>query len=488
MKILTGNQLNELDRFTIENEPVTSIDLMDRAALAIAEWIGRNIPAEKELFFLIGKGNNGGDGLAAARILSENGYRCSVVTLFPYSELSEECRVNFGRLPDKIAVIENSDMLIPDNAVIIDALLGTGFRGELREPLSSFIDTINTLPHPVISIDLPSGMKSEYGNAEQKIIKAGVTLTLQFPKLAMLLPEVGEYCGNIEVLPIGLDAKFMQEAETPYHYVTGGFMDAIKLPRSKFAHKNRYGHALLVCGSKTMIGAALLAAGAALRSGCGLLTLHVPESERRAAQVFCPPALLSLDKASHFSELPSGLSNYSAIGIGCGLGQHKATEKALTKLLETVKQPVVLDADALNSIARNRELQELIPPFSILTPHLGELRRLTGSWNSEEQKLEKVRTLAARLQSIIIVKGSHTMICTNDGRFYFNSTGNSGMAKAGSGDVLTGLITGLLARGYSSEHAALSGVYYHGLAGDKAAEIFGRESMNSRDLIDCIQI
>lgn len=483
MKILTGDQIKEADRYTIENEPVSSIDLMERASNAIAEWIDNSIDKNKPLLFLIGKGNNGGDGLAVARILYHAGYNCMVYLPFEKEQLSEECLYNLNRLPAGINRIEEIDN-IGSNTLIIDALLGTGVKGTLKEPLLSIIEKTNALHNKVISIDLPSGMITEFGNSGQKIIKTDITLTLQFPKLAMLLPEAGEYCGEIQVLPIGLANSYIENSSTTYHYITKDLINSILLKREKFGHKGIYGHALLICGSKGMGGAAVLSAGAALRSGCGLVTLHTPDRERFAVQANYPSAMLSLDEDDYFSQLPTDLSKYTSVGIGCGLNQMPQTVDAFKQLLASVNKPMVIDADALNIISNHYKLRYHIPENSILTPHPGELRRLVGDWIDEKHKLELIRRLASSLKSIVIVKGAHTMICLPDGNCYFNSTGNSGMAKGGSGDVLTGYITGLLARGYSSIQASFIGVYNHGLAGNKAAVKYGMESMNSKDLIN----
>lgn len=482
MKILTDTQIKEADLYTIDNEPIKSIDLMERASNVIAEWICNNYKKQCPLLFLIGKGNNGGDGLAVARILYYTGYDCSVVLPFEKDMLTEECRKNLERLPTEIDKLELED--ISPDTIVIDTLLGTGVKGDIKEPLISIIEKVNSLPNKVISIDLPSGMETEFDNTNQKIIKADITLTLEFPKLAMLLPEAGEYCGEIKILDIGLCKDFIHNSTTPYHYVTDEYIKSIILKREKFSHKGTYGHALLICGSKGMTGAAVLATGAALRSGCGLVTTHIPQEERLAVQICYPSVMLSLDETPYFSTLPTNLSKYTSIGIGSGLGQSHETTSVFKQLLNSIYKPIVIDADALNILSDNYNLRQHIPVGSILTPHPGELKRLIGEWQSEEEKIEHVRKLASNLQSVIIVKGAHSMICLPDGNCYFNSTGNSGMAKGGSGDVLTGYITGLLARGYDSINAAILGVYAHGLAGDKAAEKYGVESMNSKDMIN----
>ncbi len=484
MKILTGKNIKAADLYTIEHEPVSSLELMERASEVIAQWICNHIEREHPLLFFIGKGNNGGDGLAVARMLCNVGYGCSVYCAYPEEALSEECRIELERLPENIhRFAPGEEFGVDDQTVLIDALLGTGVGGEVKEPLRSLIEAINRLPNKVLSIDLPSGMKTEFGNAGQTIVQADATLTLEFPKLAMLLPETGEHCGEIEILPIELSPEFMNEVESEYHYITEDFIQSILEPRAKFAHKGTYGQALLVCGSRPMMGAAILSVGAALRSGCGLVTAHIPESERTAMQVSCPSAIVSLDAAGYFSAMPSDPKTYNAIGIGCGMGQRKETAEAFCELLYQ-RIPMVIDADALNILATHRKMLRHIPAGSILTPHPGELRRLVGEWNDEQHKIGLVKELAAQTRAVVVVKGAHTMVVLPDGCCFFNSTGCSGMAKGGSGDVLTGYLTGLIARGYAAPQAALLGVYIHGLAGEKAAEYYGEEGMNSSDLVD----
>lgn len=488
MKILSANQIKEADRYTVQNEPISSVLLMERASVAMSEWIESNISQKSPLLFFIGKGNNGGDGLAVARILNGVGYSCSVFMLFDKEELSEDCKYNFQRLPESIKQYSISDIEIGNDTIIIDALLGTGVKGEIKPPLISVISFINQSPNKIISIDLPSGMRAEFGNGAQPIVEADTTLTLQFPKVAMLLPEAGGYCGKIVVLPIGLSEDYINDAKSPYYYITETSVSSLLMRRAKFAHKNTFGHTLLICGSEGMNGAAVLATGAALRSGCGLVTLHLPKSERFAVQSNYPSAMLSLDEGSCFSKLPNNLDQYTSIGIGCGLGQSKNTVDIFRQLLKMMTKPMVIDADAINILADNPDFQVHIPSGSILTPHLGELKRLLGEWQSEEEKLYLVRKFSSEKNVILVVKGAHTMICLSSGECYFNSTGNSGMAKGGSGDVLTGYITGLLARGYNSISAAIIGVYVHGMAGDIAADTYGEEAMNSADIIDCLAL
>lgn len=487
MKILIGEEIKGADRATIEREPVESIALMERAAELIAQWVCNNVEQGTPLLFFIGKGNNGGDGLAAARMLSTVGYGCTVVVPFVAEALSDECRYNLEKLPSAVIRLNSvSEVALFEDTVIVDALLGTGLESEPREPICSLIELINSVDNRIISVDVPSGMKTEFENDPSKIVAAQTTLTIEQPKLAMLLPEAGECAGRIEVLTIDLDAQYIDEARSPFYYSTESDIAPLILPRNKFAHKGEYGHALLICGSTGMIGAAVLATSGALRSGCGLVTAHVPKEERLPIQANCPSAMLSLDANDCFSGLPDNMVKYNAIAVGCGLGRSDETKLALIQLLKACSdaQHIVYDADALNIIAEHPELMSLIRPGSVLTPHVGELRRIVGEWGDEMQKIELVRDLAIGLQSVIILKGAHTMVCAPDGRCFFNSSGCSGMAKGGSGDLLTGFIAGLISRGYEPIDAARLGVFVHGKAGEKAAEYYGNESMNSSDIID----
>ena len=486
MKILTGTAIREADRFTIEHEPIESLALMERASEAIAQWICNHISQDVPLLFVVGKGNNGGDGLAVARMLHKVGYLCEAVVVFGRDQLSTECRTNLGRLPKGVRVSTRFDTLPDSGTVIVDALLGTGVRGEVTGLAADAIRQINASGCRVLSIDVPSGMVTEYGNLPGRlIVHADVTLTLEFPKLSLLLPEAGECAGVVTVLPIGLSEAYMEQVGTPYFYVDEELIRKMLLPRPRFGHKGCFGHALLVCGSEGMVGAAVLAPGPALRSGCGLVTVHLPREERVALQANHPAAMVSGDEQPCFSHLPQQPQRFTAIGVGPGLGQRLQTARALEALLQCGR-PMVIDADALNLLAADPGLQELVPAGSILTPHPGELRRLVGEWEDDADRNERVRQLARRLSAYVVVKGAHTMVCTPEGICYFNPTGNAGMAKGGSGDVLTGLITGLLARGYPPLPAALVGVYLHGKAGDKATQYYGQEGVNAGDLADFI--
>lgn len=473
------------DMATIEREPIDSTDLMERAAEILAAWVGENVEGGTPLFFLIGKGNNGGDGLAMARMLYNAGFDCSVLMVMGREQLSPDAAYMLENLPQGVLMVGSLDDAAEDS-IFVDAIFGTGFRGVAEGAAAETINRLNALNALVVSIDIPSGMASEPTGTQGAVVIASATLSIEFPKLSMLLPDTGEACGEIEVLSIDLDRQFMEDAQSPYYYyITREMVARLFRPTPKFAHKGSSGHALLVCGSTGMAGAAVLAASGALRSGCGVVTVHMPAAERFAMFEF-PSALISPDPSDRFDNLPSDIQKYSSVGVGCGLGQDAATAAALEQLFTAYRRPMIIDADALNIVAANPRLSELIPAGSILTPHPGELRRLVGDWNNDMEKIEKVLALALRLRSVVVVKGAHTMICTPDGRLLFNSTGNPGMAKGGSGDILAGLLTGLLARGYSAEQAAITGVWLHGRAGDKAAMRRSPEAMHSANIAEFI--
>lgn len=489
MKILTGKEIQELDRVTMERQNISSLNLMERAAESLSQAICNRVEVGSELLFFIGKGNNGGDGLAMARMLSNVGFFCSVVVPFGEKELSEECLVNFRRLPEHVEVVRKDDEIAFNReTVVVDALLGSGVSGHARSTVLEYIKIINRMDCYTISVDLPSGMLTEFGNNPKFIVSADVTLAIEFPKLAMMLPEAGECCGTIEVIDINLDEEFKKESKTRYNYIDANFIETLKRKRLKFSHKGDYGHLLLISGSKTMGGAAILATCGALRSGCGLVTTHIPEDLSTALYISAPSAMQSHDKSDFFSILPKELEKFDAIGVGPGLGMHDLTKEAVAELFSLANAPMVIDADALNIIAENPELLKKVPKGSVYTPHLGELKRLLGKWESDQDKIKMVSDFAYKSNSTIVVKGAHTMICDPSLKVYFNSTGSPAMAKGGSGDIITGVTSGLLAQGLPASYSAIISCYYHGLAGSSAGEFFSENSSNSYDIVDFLQL
>ena len=488
MKIFTDRQHSEWDRYTMEHEPIASIDLMERAAHRLSDALCRYVPQGAKLTFFVGKGNNGGDGLAMARLLSRRGYVCRVVLLMPDS-LNDNCRINLGRLPQSVAVGYDLYSIGSNDEILVDAILGSGFVGEASREILEAVHYINSLLNYTVSIDLPSAMHAEFGNRYADVVHADLTLTIESPKLAFVLPEAGDACGTIEVVSIGLNDSFADIAPTPYHYTDKAYIESISATRrDKFSHKGDYGHTLLICGSKGMAGAAFLATGAALRSGCGYVTTALPDSYTAALASVYPSALTIGQEADFFCHIPDRLDRYTSLAIGCGLGRRPELAATVERLFEAYRKPMVVDADAINLLAEHPALQRLLPKGSILTPHDGELARLVGRWTSQREKIEAVVGLAKELSVVVVSKGAHTMVCLPDGTLWFNSTGNPFMAKAGSGDVLTGLLAGLMARGYTPQDAARIGVYHHGLAGDMAAAGISGESFCSNDLIPLIKL
>jgi NAD(P)H-hydrate epimerase len=486
MRILDTKQVKELDAYTIRQEGIASIELMERAARAFVDWFTLRIPATKKIGVVCGPGNNGGDGLAIARMLHDWRYSVSVWVIKGGVE-SADFTANFKILPQKVAcaevTTESQKLSFKGCDVLIDAVFGSGLSRPPEGVYAKVIDEINKSQAVRLAVDMPSGLMAD-SNSTGTIVKAHYTISFQLPKLAFFLPQSYAYTGEWVLVDIGLDKKFIKEASTLYRYTE--LKDARKIlkVRSKYDHKGNFGNALLISGSAGKMGAAVLASRAALRSGLGLLTVHVPGRGYEIIQTAVPEAMAEVDKDADIFSGVGDVSRYNTLGIGPGLGQDKKTAHALKATLEAFKKPVVLDADALNILASDRELFKVVPPKSILSPHPKEFERLAGGWKDDFERLEKQKQLAASLHSVIILKGAHTSIATEKGEIFFNSTGNPGMASGGTGDVLTGILTGLLAQGYEAREAAIFGVFLHGLAGDLAIAECGMDALIASDLID----
>lgn len=494
IKIFATDKIKELDQYTIQNEPISSIDLVERAATVFMHEFCRRYSKQIRIVIFAGQGNNGADALAIARLLIDEGYRVETYLFNPTEHLSYDCELNKQRLlgMDKIEFTEVKDDFVPptlgDRDVVIDGLFGSGLNRPLSGGFPALVNYINQSGATVVAIDIPSGLFGEdnRNNESESIIQANLTLTFSFPKLAFFLPENEQYVGEWKVLDISLDPYIVENTPTPYSLVEEEDMAAVFQPRSRFSHKGVFGHALLIAGSQGKMGAALLSARACLRSGAGLLTVHIPQRGEQIMQTAFPEAMLSFDPhLDYFTTVPD-TSTYSAIGIGPGLGQHLESAVALERILQPTGKPVVLDADALNLIASNKDLLTRIPPHSILTPHPKEFDRIAGESNNSYERFIKAQTFAIEHKLIVVLKGAYTAICTPLGNVYFNDSGNPGMATAGSGDVLTGIILGLLAQGMEPETAAVSGVFLHGTAGDLAAIYRSEESMIAGDIIEML--
>jgi NAD(P)H-hydrate epimerase len=492
MKIFTCQQIAEIDQLTMKLEPVSSIDLMERASGQAAEWIIQNIGIEHDIFIFAGSGNNGGDALAIARLLAWCNYRCTAYLSDFGRELKADVAFNLKRLEDQEKVVlrridsENSIPKIPPNTVIIEGLFGSGLNKPLSGLAKSIVESINHSGATVVSIDMPAGLFGEDNSANDfsAIVRASRTLTFQFPKLSFLFPENDLFVGNWTVLPIGLHPEAILSTESKNYYLAKTFISGILKKRSKFSHKGIYGHALMIAGSFGKMGAAVLSSKACLRAGVGLLTSHIPGRGYEIMQNSVHEAMTSVDQSDiAFSEFPE-LKQFSAIGIGPGLDKKPETQLAFKKLLQEKPQKLVVDADALNILSENPEWYSLLPENAILTPHPKEFERMAGQSANSFERLRKQVEFSLRHKIIVVFKGAHTCVTVPDGSVFFNSTGNPGMATAGSGDVLTGIILGLLAQNYTPEEAALIGVYLHGLAGDLAASKVGLHSLIAGDITE----
>lgn len=494
MKILSSLQLKELDKYTITHEPIASIDLMERAAYALTEAIIRRWGCSFKVVAFAGPGNNGGDALAVARMLSRKGYHTEVYLFNTKGKLSEECQTNLDRLKTcgSIYFTEISTQFDPpaltEQHLVIDGLFGSGLNKPLNGGFAAVVKYINSSKAQVVAIDIPSGLMGEDNtyNIRQNIIRADVTLAIQLPKLSFLFPENEEIVGEWELLDIRLKQSFIDATESNYHITEEDEIRQLIKPRKRFAHKGTFGHGLLIAGSYGMAGASILASQACLRSGIGLLTVHVPIHNHDILQTTVPEAIVHTDIHERYFAQPTHLSRYQALAIGPGIGQEEDTALAMMEQIQGSTLPIVLDADAINILSTHRNWLSRIPKRCILTPHIGELERLIGKCMDTYERLTKVKELATYLQSYIIVKGAWTAIVTPEGKYYFNPTGNSGMATAGSGDALTGVLLALLAQGYSREEACRIGVYVHGLAGDIAAERMTGIGMKAGDIIDAL--
>ena len=494
IKIFSTDKVRELDKYTIQNEPISSIDLVERAATVFTSEFCRRYSKQTRIIVFAGQGNNGADALAIARMLTDAGYRVETYLFNPTMRLSDDCELNKQRLlhMEKIEFTEVVDDFVPpeleERDVVIDGLFGSGLNRPLTGGFAAMVRYINQSNATVVAIDIPSGLFGEDNrkNDPDAIIHADLTLTFGFPKLAFLLPENAEFVGEWKVLDILLHPEIIASTPTQFTLVTEEDIAAVFQPRNRFAYKGTFGHALLIAGSHGKMGAALLSAKACLRSGAGLLTVHIPGRGEQILQTAFPEAMVDLDQhQDHFSSV-SGIKASSSIAIGPGLGQHPDSVKALEQLLQVVEKPLVIDADALNLIAANKDLLKRIPPRSILTPHPKEFDRIAGESTNSYERLKKAQAFATDHQLCVVLKGAYTAICTATGNVYFNNCGNPGMATAGSGDVLTGIILALLAQGLEPETAAVSGVFLHGTAGDLAAVYRSEESMIASDITDML--
>lgn len=493
-KIFKAEQIRKIDAYTIENEPIASIELMERASKELCKWIRKNFPKSTQFLFLIGPGNNGGDGWALARLLFHHGYEnIRFYVLKITDKLSPDSEINKKRLIEETDVkikeikTEEEFPFISGDDWIIDALFGSGLTRPLDGLAGELVEYVNESEAiGVISIDIPSGLFSEDNsdNSPLTIIEADFTLSFQFPKLSFYFSDNEDYVGDWITLPIGLHPTIIDEETSPYRTLTKEELYERILYRSRFSHKGTFGHLLIIAGSYGMMGAAVLASRAAVRSGAGLITAHVPRLGYEIIQNAIPEVIVSIDESDLMFTGVNNLENYTAICIGPGINRKTNTSRAIVDLLEEATIPLLIDADGLNILSENKDWLEKLPEGTILTPHPREFDRLTKVHDSHYSRFITQQEFALKHNVIVVLKGAHTTIATPEGEAWFNSTGNPGMAKGGSGDVLSGIIASLLAQHYSPIDAALIGVYIHGLAGDIALKSQGFHALTPSDIIN----
>ncbi len=491
MKILSSIQIKELDLISIQKQNISSAELMERAANVCLPKLLSFSDDNKNFIVFCGKGNNGGDGLAIARLLTDRKRKVQVFIVNYKNEASNDFNHQLhllkSKYPDIIHYINDENELNSislHNAIIVDALLGVGLNKNIEGLLLSCIKFINNSHSNVISIDIPTGIAADQPLIINEAIIAQQTLTFQQPKFSFMFPEIQFFTGKLDVLDIGLDAEIIQQFSSPFHYVSLHLAQHFRLPRFIVSHKGNYGHALLICGQKGMMGAAQIAGKACLRSGVGLLTMNIPACGLTIIQQKLPEAIVHADvEENYISALPD-VDLYNSIGIGCGIGKEKQTQNILKLLIQNYKGKLLLDADAINILSENKTWISFLPKYTILTPHPKEFDRLTGNHSNSYDRFKTAQEFSKKYQIIIVLKGSKTACIMPDGNVFFNSSGNPGLAKGGSGDALSGIITGLLARGYAPNHAAILGVYLHGLAADLALNKNHEESLLITDVIE----
>lgn len=495
MKIFSSEALREIDNATCESQKIDSIELMERAANAVScEIISRFLP-DQRIVVVAGPGNNGGDALATARMLIEQGYRKIEVFLININDrLSHDCDEERKRLImiDDIDFTEvtrqfSPPYLGPDD-VVVDGLFGSGLKTPMQGGFMNLARYINESGAYVISLDVPSGLFGEWNDnvLRRDMIHANLTLTFQLPRLSFFFEENADVLGEWKLIDLDLDREKIKELKTDYKLLEARSIRPLMHPRRPFTGKRDYGSALLFCGSTGMMGAAVMAARACLRSGAGLVTVHSAANGINIVQTAVPEAMFEPDINDNFISDMTLHHDHRVVAVGPGIGTYDHTINALESLLKNCRVPIVLDADALNCISRRPALLTMLPPNTVITPHIGEFDRLFGEHDSSEERLRKAVEMSRTYSIIIVLKGHFTAIVTPTGSVYFNSTGNPGMATAGAGDVLTGVIASFLAQGYNPRHACFLGVFIHGLAGDLAEQILGEASVMASDIADNI--
>jgi hydroxyethylthiazole kinase-like uncharacterized protein yjeF len=492
MKIFSANQIYKADEFTIKKQQISSNELMERVAIQIFNWMHLRLQgAPVKIQIYCGIGNNGGDGIAVARHLQEHGYNIEVHVVNYSEKRSDDFLKNLERLKDRKIWPNfiNSDTVLPDispDDIVLDAIFGIGLNRNPESWVVNLMQHINNSKAFVLSVDLPSGLFTDrVPSNEKNVVKANHVLTFQTPKLVFFLPETGVYVNQWEVIDIGIDPEYINATEVDFELIGKNEVLPIYIPREKYSHKGTFGHALIIGGSYGKIGSVQLSSKACLITGSGLVTALVPKCGYIPFQTALPEIMILTAKNENvISEIKHDL-NPTVIGIGMGLGMSSEVENAFEEFLNSNKTALVVDADGLNLLSNNNKLLDKLPPKTVLTPHPKELQRLIGEWKDDFDKLEKAKAFSLKYNCVLVIKGANT-ITLYEGKGYINTTGNPGMATAGSGDVLTGVITSLIAQGYDALQASIFGVYLHGKSGDIAVETTGYQSLIASSIINDI--
>lgn len=489
MKLFSAEQIYSADKFTIKKQKITSDELMERAAIQIFNWMHLRMQgAPVKIHVFCGIGNNGGDGIALARHLQEHGYTIGVYVVNFSTKRSKDFLINLDRLKDRKIwpnFMDSDDEfpVIGKDDIIVDSIFGIGLNRTPANWVINLIAHLHASKAFILSVDIPSGLYADKVPKNKKaVVKANFVLSFQSPKLVFFLPETGVFVDQWEVLDIGLDAEFLTKEETAFVLIGKNEVLPMYIPREKFSHKGVFGHALIIGGSYGKVGAVKLASLGALKIGSGLVTSYIPECGYDALQASLPEVMVITSGEREISKIEFE-TKPSVVGIGMGMGQSLETVAAFSNFLSEAKMPLVIDADGLNILAANKALLSLLPKQTVLTPHPKELERLVGPWNDDFDKILKVKIFSKKFDCIVIIKGANTMTIYKD-KGYVNTTGNPGMATAGSGDVLTGIVTGMIAQNYEPLHAAIFGVYLHGKSADLTIERTGYQSLIASDIIE----
>ncbi|MFY0689403.1 MAG: NAD(P)H-hydrate dehydratase [Cyclobacteriaceae bacterium] len=487
--ILDSSQIRATDQYTIEHEPISSTDLMERASIRFVSKFQDLYPGKRSVIIIVAPGNNGGDGLAIARLLSELHYEVEVIAIGNIKKASPDFNINLNRLEMGVNWLTRIEDFPLSNkeTILIDGLFGSGLSRKIEGLFAQVIELINRLPNPKVAIDIASGLyTNKPPGLDDAILTPTHTITFQVPKLSHLMPDLCRYTGEVHIVDIQLDEDFIRSSQREYYITEEQDLVSLIPQRNKYDHKGSAGRLQLIAGSKGKIGAAVLTAKAALRAGTGLLYICSPKCGTDILQQSVIEAMVEEDSSEDFIEKMIPFENVNAIGIGPGLGTDLNTIDAFSELLSQLDPSVKLaiDADGINILAKQPELIDLLPPETILTPHPGEFQRLVGEWTDDFHKLELLKAFCKKYKLNLVLKGANSAVCDSSGTIYFNPSGNPGMATAGSGDVLLGIVAGMLAQGLDAVDALKLGVYLHGLAGDLGIKKFGEISLVAHDLID----